>query len=62
MDEADVGSPFKHVGGAAVAEDVATSWLSDVGLFDELAYHSADDVGVEFFAVGGDEEGFFVGI
>ena len=39
---------------------MAASGATEVGLFDELADFSAEDVGVEAFAVAGEEEGFFV--
>ena len=60
LDEADVGSAFEHVGGAGVTQEVAASGAAEVGFFDELAHHAAEDVGVEAFAVAGEEEGFFV--
>ena len=60
LDEADVGSAFKHVGRAGVAQKVAASGAAEVGLFDELADHAAEDIGIEAFAVAGEDEGFFV--
>lgn len=43
-----------------VAEEVATSSAAEVGLFDKFAHHAAENIGVEAFAVGGEEERFFV--
>jgi len=43
-----------------VAQEVATSGAAEVGLFDKFTDHAAEDVGIEAFAVGGEEEGFFV--
>ena len=62
LDEADVGSAFEHVGGATVAQDVAGAGFGDFRLFDELADHAAEDVGVEGFAVAGQEKRGLLGI
>jgi hypothetical protein len=59
LDEADVGPAFEHVGGAAVADEVAASGAARPGFFDKFAYPAADYVGVEALAVAGEEEGFF---
>ena len=45
LDEADVGSAYKHVGGAGVPQEVAGAGASDVGGFDVFAHHAAEDVG-----------------
>jgi len=60
LDKANIRSAFEHVGGAGVAQEVATSGPFDSSLLDELGHHAAEDVGVEAFAVAGEEEGFFV--
>lgn len=62
LDEADVGSAFEHVGGAGVADEVAASRAVDLGFFDELGDHAAEDVGVEWLAVAGEEEGGLVDV
>jgi hypothetical protein len=33
LDVADVGAAFEHVGGTAVAEEVAGPWFADLGAF-----------------------------
>lgn len=62
LDEADLRPAFEHVGGASVADEVAASAPADLGLLDVFGGQAAEDVGVEGFAVAGDEEGLFLWI
>jgi len=60
LDEADVGPAFEHVSRATMAQDVTGSRFANLSLFDELAHHPADDVGIERLAVAGEEQRFFM--
>ena len=60
LDESYISAAFEHVRGAGVPEQVATAGAADVGLFDPFGDHSTEDVGVEGFAVAGEDEGAFV--
>ncbi len=62
LDEADVGSAFEHVGGAGVAEEMGAAFVTaDVGAADISGDEPTENVGVEAFAVGGEEEVGFGG-
>ena len=56
LNEADIGSVFEHVGGAGVTEEMTGTALRD-GLVDEFGDETAEGIGIEGLAEGGEEEG-----
>ena len=62
LDDADVGPAFEQMGGATVAQKMATAGAADAGLLEGLADAAAEDVGTEGGAVTGEEEGGFGGV
>ena len=57
LDEADIGSVVVHVGSTGVAKEMTTAGAADVGFLDEPGDHAREHVGVEGFAVAGQEQG-----
>jgi hypothetical protein len=62
LDQADVRAVLKHVGGAAVAEQVTTAALANVGRFDGLRHPVADVGPAHALAVAAKEKGLFARI
>ncbi len=56
LDVADVGPAFEHVGGAGVAQQVATALAAHSGLFHPPRDHARNDIGIERAAITGQEQ------
>jgi hypothetical protein len=57
LDVADVGAAFEHVGGTAVAEEVAGPWFADLGAFHHPGDPGAEKSFGEAGAIAAEEQG-----
>ena len=62
LDDPDICAVFVHVGGAAVAEEMAASGLFDADLFDGFGNPITQVAGADSLAVTGQEEGLLTSL